>query len=79
MSRWKRPLTAKEVRQIAKNLGFVKGSTSGGHEHWTRAEPKPFRKITIDAHIAPFSDYLIKCMAGQAGVSVSEFYAALDP
>ena len=78
MSRWKRPLTAKEVRQIAKALGFVKGSTHGGHEHWTRDTPPPFRKLTIDAHIAPFSDYLIKCMASQAGVSIRDFYEALD-
>lgn len=78
MSRWRTPLTAKEVRQIAKNLGFTEGETAGGHQHWVREQPPPFRKITIDGHLAPFSHTLINYMARQAGVSVKEFYAALN-
>jgi hypothetical protein len=77
MSRWNKPLTAKEVKLIAKNLGFRHRETAGGHEQWVRDTPPPFRKMTIDSHVAPFSHYLIKCMASQAGVSVREFYAAL--
>lgn len=78
MSRWKKPLTAKEVRTIAKNLGFRHRNTEGGHEQWVRDEPAPFRKMTIDPHIAPFADTLVRYMAQQAGVTVREFYAALD-
>jgi hypothetical protein len=78
MSRWKKPLTAKEVRTIAKNLGFAYRNTEGGHEHWIRREPLPFRKMTIDSHLAPFSQTLIRYMAMQAGVSVREFYGALE-
>lgn len=77
MSRWKRPLTAKEVKQIAKNLGFAHRNTEGGHENWVRETPPPFRKMTIDSHVAPFSNTLILYMARQAGVSVRDFYAAL--
>ena len=33
----------------------------------------PFRKVTVDKHIAPFSEFLVKSMAKQAGVSVKEF------
>lgn len=78
MSRWKRPLTAKEVKRIARNLGFVHRNTDGGHEQWVREAPAPFRKITIATHIEPFADTLVMYMARQAGVSVREFYAALD-
>lgn len=78
MSRWKVPLTAKEVRRIAKNLGFKHKNTEGGHENWERDQPPPYRKMTIDSHLEPFSHTLIKYMAMQAGVSVKEFYAALN-
>lgn len=77
MSRWKKPLTAREVRCILKNLGFVHRNTEGGHEQWVRHEPKPFRKVTLDAHLEPFVDMLVRYMARQAGVTVREFYAAL--
>ena len=77
MSRWKRPLTAREVRQILANLGFVHRTTTGGHEQWVRAEPEPFRKVTLSAHLQPFTDTLVRYMASQAGVSVRAFYHAL--
>ncbi len=78
MSRWKRPLTAKEVRLIAKNLGFKHRNTEGGHENWVRESPPPFRKLTIDAHLQPFADTLVMYMARQAGVTVRDFYKALE-
>lgn len=78
MSRWKRPLTAREVRRILKNLHFEHRSTEGGHEQWVRAEPAPFRKVTLSAHLQPFVDTLVRYMATQAGVSVRAFYNALD-
>lgn len=77
MSRWKRPLTAREVRKILSALGFEHRSTRGGHEQWVRSSPPPFRKVTLDAHLEPFSDTLTRYMAQQAGVSVRDFYAAL--
>ena len=77
MSRWKRPLTSREVLRILKNLGFEHRYTEGGHENWVRHDPSPFRKVTLDAHLQPFSDTLIRYMAAQAGVSVLAFYQAL--
>ena len=82
MSFWKKRLTAKEVRTILKTLGFKpqggKG-TGSGHEHWVPIdEATPFKKVTVDAHVAPFGHDLIRYMANQAGVSVKDFYAALD-
>jgi predicted RNA binding protein YcfA (HicA-like mRNA interferase family) len=78
VSRWKRPLTAREVKRIAKNLGFEYRNTEGGHEQWVRHAPPPFRKITIACHLEPFADTLVSYMARQAGVSVRDFYNALD-
>lgn len=77
MSRWKRPLTAREVRHILKALGFELRNTEGGHEQWVRDEPVPFRKVTLSAHNQPFTDTMVSYMARQAGVSVREFYASL--
>ena len=77
MSRWKRPLTAREVRTILAALGFEHRSTAGGHEQWVRSDPKPFRKVTLAAHNEPFADTIVRYMAAQAGVSVRAFYDAL--
>lgn len=38
----------------------------------------PFRKVTLDPPKAPFTDFLIQSMARQAGVTVREFYDAID-
>lgn len=74
--RWRRPLTAREVRKILGNLGFHHRSTEGGHEQWINTDP--FRKVTLSAHNQPFKDRLVDFMAAQAKVSVREFYAALE-
>ena len=77
MSRWKRPLTAREVRTILRNLGFAHRNTTGGHEQWVRDAPPPFRKVTLSEHNQPFADTIVRYMAAQAGVSVRDFYSAL--
>lgn len=77
MSRWKRPLKAAEVRRILKALGFSPRPVKGtGHEHWVAANP--FRKVTLSAHNEPFDDFIVASMARQAGVTVKQFYAALN-
>lgn len=78
MSRWKRPLTAREVRLILRRLGFTHSHTSGGHEQWVRDAPLPFRKVTLSEHNQPFADTIVRYMANQAGVTVREFYSALE-
>lgn len=77
MSRWKRPLKAAEVRKILKKLGFLPRPIKGtGHEHWVSTNP--FRKVTLSAHNEPFDDFIVGSMARQAGVSVRQFYDALN-
>lgn len=77
MSRWKRPLEVREVKTILKNLGFEYREQRGSHEQWV-SNGKPFRKVTVDCPKAPFSHVLISSMARQAGVSVRDFYDALE-
>jgi predicted RNA binding protein YcfA (HicA-like mRNA interferase family) len=77
MSRWRRPLKAAEVRKILRVLGFELRPLKGtGHEHWVKEGP--FRKVTLSAHNEPFDNFIVKSMSDQAGVSVREFYAALE-
>ena len=65
-------LTYKEVITGLKKLGFAKqANKSTAHEQWVA--DNPFRKVTVDKHIAPFDAYLVKSMAKQAGLNVKEF------
>lgn len=65
-------LTYKEVITGLKKLGFYqRKNKSTSHEQWVC--DIPFRKVTVDKHIAPFSVILVKSMAKQAGVSTREF------
>lgn len=78
MSRWKRPLTCREVKRILVNLGFTYRNTEGSHENWIKQGDARRWKVSVDCPKAPFSDFLIKSMSSQAGVTVKEFYQALE-
>ena len=77
MSRWKRPLEAREVERILRNLHFEFRNSEGSHDNWV-SKTTPFRKVTVDKPKAPFSHFLIQSMARQAGVTVRQFYDALN-
>lgn len=78
MSRWKRPLEAREVETILKNLKFYHRDSRGSHDNWVPKDPSaPFRKVTVDKPKAPFGPTLVASMARQAGVTVKQFYEAL--
>lgn len=73
------PLDCRQVKRILKTLGFAPRPVKGGgssHEQWVK--DNPFRKVTVDCPKEPFDHDLIHSMARQAGVSVDDFYAALD-
>ena len=60
-----------EVVKGLKKLGFCKRpNKSTAHEQWV--SDNPFRKVTVDKHISPFSVLLVKSMAKQADVSAKE-------
>jgi len=65
-------LTYREVVTGLKKLGFAqRKNKSTAHEQWVA--DNPFRKVTVDKHIAPFSITLVHSMAKQADVSTKEF------
>jgi predicted RNA binding protein YcfA (HicA-like mRNA interferase family) len=65
-------LSYNEVITGLEKLGFSKRKNkSTAHEQWVADDP--FRKVTVDKHIAPFSAELVKSMAKQAGISDREF------
>lgn len=73
------PLTCAQVKSILKSLGFDPRPQNGtSHEHWVRRENGQFLKVTVDCPKAPFSHDLIRYMARQAGVTVKQFYAAIQ-
>ena len=73
------PLTYKDVVFILRKLGFEPRPKKGtSHEQWIGSNGGRFRKVTVDAPKAPFSQILIAFMAQQAGVSKKEFYAQLE-
>lgn len=77
--RWRRPLTCKEVKHILTNLGFApRERKSTSHEQWVKKADGRCWKVTVDCPKAPFSDMLVGSMARQAGVSVKDFYLALE-
>jgi hypothetical protein len=44
---------------------------SGGHEHWSRADL--LRPITLQSHIDPIPEFIIKNSLRQLGISKKEF------
>ena len=78
--RWRRPLGCREVKRILTNLGFAPRAQRSGtsHEQWVKDADGRRWKVTVDCPKAPFSAMLINSMARQAGVSVRDFYRALD-
>lgn len=78
MSRWKRPLSCRDVKRILKNLGFARRNAVGSHENWIKESEGRRWKVTVDCPKEPFSAFLVRSMAAQAGVSVKQFYQALE-
>lgn len=51
--------------------GCVSNRISGGHEHWTRADLK--RPITIQTHVDPIPEFIIKNSLTLLGLSKKDF------
>lgn len=57
MSRWKKPLTCKEVKKTSCNLGFSYRNTEGTHENWIKNTALRRWKVTVDCPKQPFTDF----------------------
>lgn len=71
------PLTCKEVIAALQFLGFVFARQRGSHQYYTGTFRGKFRNVTVDCPNSPFSQDLISSMAGQAGLTKKELYAAV--
>jgi len=58
-------------RDFLKSRGCQLTRTSGGHEHWTRADL--LRPITIQAHVDPVPEFVIKNGIRQLGLTKKDF------
>ena len=52
-------------------VGCKHNRDSGGHEHWTRLDLN--RPITLQSHITPVPEFIIKQHLRHLGLSRSEF------
>lgn len=74
-----RPVTAAEFKRALRLLGFAPRPRNGGsHEQWVRGSGRAFRRVTVDAHHAPYHRRMLALMLRQAGLSRAEFFAVLD-
>jgi predicted RNA binding protein YcfA (HicA-like mRNA interferase family) len=71
------PITCKELKAIIAYLGFVFDTQEGSHEQWVLIKNNRKYKVTVDCPKAPFSQFLLKSMAAQAGCSKKDFYNIL--
>ena len=74
MSSEQPPITCKELKAILSSLGFAFSTKEGSHEQWVLIKDGKKYKVTVDCPKAPFSQFLIKSMASQAGKSKKDFY-----
>ncbi|TAM59329.1 MAG: type II toxin-antitoxin system HicA family toxin [Rhodanobacter sp.] len=74
-----RPVTDREFKAVLKALGFVGRPQKGtSHELWVCGEGKDYRRVTVDAHHAPYHRQLLKLMLHDAGLSKDQFFRLLD-
>lgn len=70
------PLTDEDIIRALLLLGFEHKDTKGGHFQYAGFGRGRYCKITVDKHLAPFSQDLISSMARQANLTKKELYAA---
>ena len=70
------PLELRELQAILKALGFHYSHHEGGHAFWKGVRGGVSRKVTVDEHVAPFDEFLLKSMCSQAGCDRKAFYGA---
>lgn len=66
-----RNIPLKLFRAFLKEQGCICNRISGGHEHWTRKDL--LRPITIQTHVDPIPEFIIKNTLKQLGLSKKDF------
>jgi hypothetical protein len=66
-----RNVPLKLFREFLKEKGCLCTRTNGGHEHWTRLDLN--RPITIQTHVDPIPEFIIKNALTQLGLTKKDF------
>lgn len=66
-----RNIPLKLYRDFLKDQGCSCNRTSGGHEHWSRSDL--LRPITVQMHVDPVPEFIIKNALKQLGLSKKDF------
>lgn len=68
-------ITLKEYRSFLEKTGCKCTRTKGGHEHWTRADLN--RPITVQTHVDPVPEFIIRNALRTLGLSKQDFFEIL--
>lgn len=66
-----RNITLKLFRDFLTEKGCLCNRNSGGHEHWSRHDL--LRPITLQSHVDPIPEFIIKNALKQLGLSKKDF------
>jgi hypothetical protein len=67
-----RNIPLKLFRDFLVDQGCFCNRTSGGHEHWSRNDL--LRPITLQTHVDPIPEFIIKNALKQLGLSKKKFF-----
>lgn len=68
-------LTAADVERGLRAAGFTPQPQKGtSHVQWVIKTNTKYLRVTISAHLEPFSKDLVRAMAAQAGMSTNQLY-----
>ncbi len=70
-----RNISLKEHRQFLKKFGCKCNRTKGGHEHWSHKNCD--RTLTLQSHISPVPEFIIKQHIRYLGIDRKEYLRIL--
>ena len=69
-------VSLKDCRKFLAKVGCQNKRTTGGHEHWTRADL--LRPITIQTHIDPIPERIMKQIINSLEMDKDEFQEIIN-
>lgn len=76
MSNHLRNVSLRDCRTFLHKIGCKNTRTNGGHEHWTRSDL--WRPITIQTHIDPVPERIMKQILRALDMDKDEFWEVLN-
>lgn len=76
MSRRLSNISLKQYQTFLKQVGCKNTRNDGGHQHWTRTNL--LRQITVQTHIDPVPEFIIKNGLRTLNISRDKFFELVD-